>query len=66
MYHLASLALPFQGDTIPEISKHQKIKKPKKIPRIYSKDLKNIIDSMLNKEPDLRPTPRQILNKPET
>jgi NIMA (never in mitosis gene a)-related kinase len=58
LYHLTSLALPFSGDTISEILRCQKMKKPKKLPRFYSAELRSIIESMMHKDQDMRPSIR--------
>ena len=36
-----------------------------RIPQTFSKALKNMIEDMMSKDPKTRPTPRQILDKPE-
>ena len=64
IYEMASLTLPFKGDTIASLYKNIMSKKIKPIPDFYSEDLKKIINHMLIFDPSERPSTDLLLNYP--
>jgi len=64
IYELASLTLPFKGDTINSLYENIMSKKIKPIPDFYSEDLKKIINYMLIYDPSKRPSIDLLLNYP--
>ena len=64
LFELCSLRRPFTGRTVGEIMRNIIGKQPKKIPSQYSTELQELVDKMLTKNPDLRPTIIDILQMP--
>jgi len=65
IYEMASLTLPFKGDTINSLYENIMSKKIKPIPDFYSEDLKKIINYMLIYDPSKRPSTDLLLNYPK-
>lgn len=61
LYHLAALEPPFSGDNLIALGNNICKTKHKDIPKIYSKELKYLIDSLMNKKPEERPTAVEAL-----
>lgn len=64
IYEMASLTLPFKGDTIKSLYENIMSKKIEPIPDFYSEDLKKIINYMLIFDPSKRPSTDLLLNYP--
>lgn len=64
IYEMASLTLPFKGDTIKSLYENIMSKKIEPIPDFYSEDLKKIINYMLIFDPTKRPSTDLLLNYP--
>lgn len=64
IYEMASLTLPFKGDTIKSLYENIMAKKIKPIPDFYSEDLKKVINYMLMFDPSKRPSTDLLLNYP--
>jgi len=64
IYEMASLTLPFKGDTINSLYENIMSKKIKPIPDFYSEDLKKIINYMLIYDPSKRPSTDLLFNNP--
>jgi len=64
IYEIASLTLPFKGNTINSLYESIMSKKIKPIPDFYSEDLKKIINYMLIFDPSKRPSTDLLLNYP--
>ena len=64
IYELASLSLPFTGDSIDNLYKNIMSKKYNPIPEFYSENLKKIINYMLMSDPSQRPSTDILLNFP--
>jgi len=64
IYEMASLTLPFKGNTIDSLYENIMSKKIKPIPDFYSEDLKKIINYMLMFDPSKRPSTDILLNYP--
>ena len=62
IYELATLTLPFAGDNIDLLYNNIMSRKIKPIPQLYSKNLKDIINSMLIFDPLKRPSTDNLLN----
>ena len=62
IYELASLSLPFTGDSIDNLYKNIMSKKYNPIPEFYSENLKKIINYMLMSDPSQRPSTDILLN----
>ena len=65
IYELTSLRLPFEGRNMQEIFRSICNKKPSTLPYSYSKNLKNLIERMLIKNPRSRPTVKELMKLPE-
>jgi len=61
LYELATLEYPFNGDNILLLAKKISTEEPKEISGRYSSDLAKLIKWMLRKDPEQRPTIRQVL-----
>ena len=64
IYEMASLTLPFEGDTIASLYENIMSKEIKPIPDFYSEDLKKIIIDMIKFDPSKRPSTDLLLNYP--
>lgn len=64
MYELATFRVPFSAKSQQELKRVILYEKPDPIPTVYSKDLENLIMSMLCKDPKIRPCAAQILAYP--
>ena len=64
IYEMASLSLPFNGNTIELLYENIMAKKMKPLPVFYSENLKNIINNMLTFDPSKRPSADILLNYP--
>ena len=62
LYEMTTLYVPFLGLNMEELYNNILNLKYKPIPKIYSKDLNEIINLMLNKDPDNRPSAAELLN----
>ena len=62
LYEMTTLYVPFLGLNMEELYNNILNLKYKPIPKIYSKDLSEIINLMLNKDPDNRPSAAELLN----
>ena len=62
LYEMTTLHVPFLGLNIQELYKNILSAKYKSIPKIYSKNLNEIIDLMLIKDPLKRPSADDLLN----
>jgi NIMA (never in mitosis gene a)-related kinase len=62
LYEMTTLNVPFLGLNIQELYKNILSAKYKPIPKIYSKNLNEIIDLMLTKDPLKRPSIDDLLN----
>jgi NIMA (never in mitosis gene a)-related kinase len=63
LYQMCALKMPFDADSLPNLSKKILKAEYKDIPNIYSKNLKDLISSLLQIEPKNRPTVKEILSK---
>jgi serine/threonine protein kinase len=61
MYQLASLKLPYKGNSMKELAENQRRSKIKSIPNHYSDDLKLVVDTLLEYDSKYRPKTREIL-----
>lgn len=64
LYELASLKRPFTGRNVAEIMRNVIGKTPKPIPAQYSTELQSLVESMLRKNPDERPSINEIFQMP--
>ena len=64
LYELCTLRRPFTGRNVSEIMRNIISKIPKKIPSQYSAEMQQLIDLMLDKSPENRPTINDILKLP--
>ena len=64
IYEMATLNLPFKGDTIKSLYENIMSKKIEPIPDFYSEDLKKIINYMLIFDPSKRPSTDLLLSYP--
>ena len=64
LYELCTLRRPFVGRNVSDIMRNIISKTPKKIPSHYSSDLQQLIDMMLEKTPENRPSINDILKLP--
>ena len=64
LYQMASLKMPFQGNSFKEVYNNTSKCKYQPIPHIYSKELNIIIKKLLQIDPDKRPNCQQILEDP--
>jgi NIMA (never in mitosis gene a)-related kinase len=62
LYELCKLKPPFRGTNIKILAKNIKEGTFEPISNVYSNDLKNIINSMLRKDPNERPTAKELIN----
>ena len=62
LYEMVTLCVPFLGLNIKELYHNILNLQYKPIPKFYSKDLFEIINLMLNKNPENRPSATQLLN----
>jgi NIMA (never in mitosis gene a)-related kinase len=60
---MCALKMPFDADSLPNLSKKILKAEYKDIPNNYSDNLKNLIRSLLQVEPKNRPTVKEILSK---
>lgn len=65
IYEMATLSLPFKGETIELLYENIMSKKYNPIPDFYSNNLKNLIDNMLSFDPSRRPSSDILLNYPK-
>ena len=63
LYQMCALKMPFDADSLPNLSKKILKAEYKDIPNNYSDNLKNLIRSLLQVEPKNRPTVKEILSK---
>ena len=63
LYQMCALKMPFDADSLPNLSKKILKAEYKEIPNNYSDNLKNLIRSLLQVEPKNRPTVKEILSK---
>jgi NIMA (never in mitosis gene a)-related kinase len=61
LYELATLRKPFEATTLPELIKMIREKEILPIPKSYSDDLKFLINKLLCKEPNGRPSIKELL-----
>jgi serine/threonine protein kinase len=61
LYHLASLEPPFGGDNLITLGNNIVKTKHKSISSQYSKELSYIVDRLLNKKPEKRPTSKEAI-----
>ncbi len=61
MYHLACLEPPFQGDNLIVLGNNIVKMAHKPLNSTYSKELTKILDLLLNKKPELRPSAKDAL-----
>ncbi|KAA6390615.1 MAG: putative G2-specific protein kinase nimA [Streblomastix strix] len=64
LYELCMLTRPFEGSSLPSLSRGVRQGKYKPIPSIYSKQMRGIVDACLQVDPKQRPTVAQILSQP--
>lgn len=64
MYELATFRVPFNARNLGDLRRAILYEKPAPIPAVYSKDMENLIMSMLCKDPKIRPSAAQILAYP--
>ena len=64
MYELATFRVPFSAANLAGLKRAILYEKPAPIPAAYSKDMENLIMSMLCKDPKIRPCAAQILAYP--
>ena len=64
LYQMASLKMPFQGNSFKEVYNNTSKCKYQPLPRIYSKELDLIVKKLLQIDPDKRPSCQQILEDP--
>ncbi|CDJ49113.1 CMGC kinase, CK2 family, putative [Eimeria brunetti] len=64
MIEAATFELPFRGLSFPELNRNICNAPAPKIPDRYSVELRTICDKMLNKDPAMRPSAREILESP--
>lgn len=64
LYELCCLTPPFQGSNFNDLCDNIKLGEYEDIPIFYSEELGELIASMLNKDPILRPTVNDILCHP--
>ena len=62
LYEMTTLNVPFLGLNIQELYQNILYSEYKPIPRIYSKELNEIIKIILNKNPNERPSANDLLN----
>ena len=65
IYELCSLEKAFQGESLSEIIQKIMKEKQKGIPNIYSPFLQKLVEEMLNKTPENRPSIAQIVQLSE-
>ena len=64
LYEMTTFKMPFDASSISELAKKIKNRDFKKInSQIYSNELKKLIYDMLNLNPNLRPSTKEILSK---
>ena len=63
LYQMCALKMPFDADSLPNLSKKILKAEYKDIPNNYSDNLKNLIRSLLQVEPKNRPTVKEILSR---
>ena len=61
LYELASLHKPFEASTLPDLMRKIREREVLPIPKSYSEDLKFLIGKLLCKEPNGRPTIKEVL-----
>ena len=61
LYHLANLDPPFGGDNLITLGNNIVKTKHKQLSHVYSKEFSNLIDRLLNKKADKRPTSKEAL-----
>ena len=61
IYELASLNKPFEATTLPDLMKKIREKEVLPIPKLYSDELKLLISKLLCKEPNGRPSIKEVL-----
>lgn len=62
LYELMTLTKPFDGDSLPGLMGNILRKDIKDVPKIYSNNLRWLVKKLLAKEPNLRPTLKDIFN----
>jgi NIMA (never in mitosis gene a)-related kinase len=62
LYHLASLDPPFGGDNLITLGNNIVKTKHKQLSSIFSKDLTLLIDRLLNKKAEKRPTSKEAID----
>ena len=62
IYEMCSLKLPFLGNDMQELNKNIQKCKYNPIPDSYSREMKNLVELCLQKNPTLRPSARQLLD----
>ena len=62
LFQLCSLGPPFYGENLISLGYNIVNKKPKPIPKMYSKELSNFIMSLLDKNPAKRPSSKESVN----
>lgn len=64
LYEITTLRVPFEATNIHQLSQRILKSKPPAIHPAYSRGLSDLIAAMLSKNPERRPSARQILNFP--
>ena len=64
LHEMCAKKVPFKGKQIAEVAGNILQTRPRKIPSIYSQDLRTLVDDMLHKNPKRRPTINEILCRP--
>ena len=64
LYELCTLRRPFTGRNVSDIMRNIISRTPRKIPSHYSSEMQQLIDIMLDKNPENRPTINDILKLP--
>lgn len=64
MYEMATLSVPFNGESLQALYKSVKRGLIKRIPSIYSTELYGIIKLMLKRNPNKRPSTYDLISHP--
>merc|ERR1719436_1545706 len=64
LYELCALKVPFDAKTIPELVRKITKGEIPTVPSSYSGFLKQLCSQMLDRNPDKRPSPEEILERP--
>lgn len=64
LYEMCTLEYPFKGKNYSQLIEQITSQKQNDIPALYSRQVHNLVRALLQKEPEKRPTLKQILDHP--